>query len=415
MWVTQKEYERLTEETLGEAARARARKDGKNPGKKKKRDLRGSIPKADLEDWEKNFAMPYIRDLGANSWRKQDAAINTLISQEFTHKLVPLILETVFDGNDKAREGALETLIRMKYPDLLPFLEDRLENDKAKNVRIKAIYGLGEAGDAHSVSILLKAIDPQDMEITREVLASLESITFVPSGGLFSKPDPTQIKNKYKSWLSKHAGKTRQQILEMVLDSGGPYEKIGAVKKMYAMGDFEKLEILIDLLRHEKEDVQSEANNALKKLTGVDQGFKASITFKPTKDMYIQNWVDWFEGERERRKNAPAEGEGDGKTAKKIIPTDSIFMEIGDGGDAKEKAKKKILEMKKSASIPLCIKGLNHSDFFIRNTIFNLLITITRGEVLFGYDPKEENEAIRLNFIGKWEKWWEENKHKYEE
>ncbi len=411
IWVTQKEYEALHQKELDEVNRQKARKNG--PGKTMGGSSKLYIPDVNLEDWQKDFAMPYINNLGSSNWRTRDAAINTLISQDFTDKLIPLVLKTVIEGNPAARESAIEALLRYKYPNLLPFLEDRMLKDKDKNVRRKAIYGLGEVGDAHSVSILLKALDTDDEEIIREIIASLENITFLPSGSMFGKLDPAKIKNKYRTWLSKNSGKTRREILDMVVEGGDPYQQINAARKLFAMGEFDVLQNLINLLKNEDENVQSDANRALVDLTGVDKGFKASITFKPTKEMYIDMWQEWFDGERERKKNQPREQTAGTPGAKPVVSSNKLIMDIADGGDMKDKAKETIMKMKKIDSIPLLIENLNHSDIFVRAAVYSMLINITKGEVLFGYDPKEENATIRMNFISKWEKWWKENKDQY--
>ena len=105
-----------------------------------------------------------------------------------------------------------------------------------------------------------------------------------------------------------------------------------------------------------------------------------------------------------------AEAVGDGS---KAIGTSELVIALG-SDSKKEQARKQLMAMDKLHAIPMLLRGLNNEDFYVRAGAFVLLKKLTGQLDEMGYDPAEENEVIRVQFIAKWEEWFAKNKEKFE-
>jgi hypothetical protein len=402
LWVKPEERDRLMEEERKAAEKLRepgtaSPRNGVFMTAERNRDL--TVPPADLKSWQRDFFMKYIPDLGSNDWRKREIAIKTLISQDFSDRVPPLLLEITVTGSAPARADALDALARMKYEGAQPFFEDRALNDPSDQVRIKAMFGLGELGMSASVPVLLKTLDHENMDVVREAVAALEKITFVTYDFL-STIDVEDCRSVYRKWYEQNAGRDRREILINVAATGPPMDRLRASRILFEQGYFDAVGHMIDLLAGDDMQAKVEANAVLVELTGQDFGFDPYTTSDMIRERSIEQWREWYSREREVKKP-------DGKKDLGIsMSSENLFEAMLRGGSAKEKAAAAVTAMEKTRSIPLLLAVLNHEDFFVRAACFSLFNSITEYTDSFGYDPKEENEAVRLTYIAKLKEWF---------
>lgn len=413
LWVSKKQKEKLLVEEKDLAEQIKTQKAKGNLAERRSAgeiiSNKKYIRPAKMARWEREFFMKYIPNLGSKTWRKRQIAMKTLISQTFSHKVPPLLFEIAQIGSPLAMESAIEALTMMKYAPAAPLFEEKALEGEAEGIKIKALYGLGVIGGSASVPVLLKALDDEYKLVIDEAILALEKITFLTYDYL-GIPDIAEVKQIYEKWFQENAGKSREEILIHVMQNGPELDRIKAVELLFKKGAIETLKTLIELLSSKDIQVQAEANSKLKELTGQDFDFDPFTTSKKLKEKWIKRWDKWYYSELRT-------GNEDGyqRSGKQTFKSFELLNALGGKDIENEKANQQIRSMKRTFAIPLLIKGLDHENFYIRIKSFSLLKEITDQHEGFGYDPGEDNKAIRINFINKWEVWFSKNRTRFEE
>lgn len=409
IWVSKKEREQLKLEEARLAEQVKKRKAEVKLGIQRKSSGRQKALKpVKLHAWERDFFMKYIPDLDSKDWRKRGIAIKTLVSQKFSHKVPSLLMEVINTGSDLSRQSAIEALSMMDCPGAIPLLEEKALGDPSGPVRGRAASALGKIGGSTSVPVLLKALDDKDKDVVDEAIRALERMTFT-SFDYLGSPDIAKAKEVFEGWLHKNAGKSRKEILIDVMQHGSDMDRIKACDILYKAGDVEVMHTLVELLSAKDNDTQAEANRKLMEFSGQDFEFDPYTTSDKLKAGWIEKWKKWVHTEVTKARAGAYSKPLSGKAA---IKSNELVASLVKG--SRQQAEEQILSMKKEYAIPLLINGLNHGDFYVRVAVFSLLKRVSEVPESFGYDPSEENEAVRLNFISKWETWFTENRGKFE-
>ncbi|MFH1708673.1 MAG: HEAT repeat domain-containing protein [Planctomycetota bacterium] len=362
---------------------------------------------APLADWERDFFMKYIPGLSNEDERKRSVAIKTLVTQKFSSKVPPLLLEVLKTGSDTARGAALETLALGKFVQTIPQIEKSMRDDPVASVRAKAACALGDLGEPIAAKALLQALDDKDPEVISETIYALEKITF-SSFDYLGTPDARKAREYFRAAVTRTAGKSRREVLVQITQTGTPLERMKAVQALYGMGERSILTVLIDLLAQPDTQIQFEANVLLGQLTGQDMGFDANTTSQEIKDKAVLRWREWLG----HQLNDGSAGAAAGTNDKPALSTHELLAALD--GPKKDTAKAQIKAMPPVYAIPLLISGLGNGNFYIRAAAFSLLTEISGQYDSFGYDPNEENEVVRQNALAKWDAWFTANRAQFD-
>jgi len=410
IWVTEERKKYLVEQERKKAAKIK----GTDKDQKDNNSQFGPVilPHHDpLTDDERSFIMRYVNDLGSNNWRNRSRAINTILQQEFTHKMPPLIVNVLKTGSPNAKVSAMEILLKMNYAPALELIHELALNDNSTEVKKQAAFLLGNLGGPKSARILIKLLDDKDKNVVAEAIAALEKLTFITLDYL-GEPDVAKARSVFRGWVSKNGKKTRKEVLEEMACKGEPRNRIQACKFLFNMGEIKALYNLVKLLLHEDHNIQAEANRMLMKLTDEDFLFDHTVTNDDLKRNWASNWdahIAKLIRKAEEKKTTQY------KSDPKISSAPDIIRALDGTRKDRDEARDIIKAMAKTKAIPLLINALNSNNFFIRTRAFNLLKEITGMEKGLGYDPGESSETIRLVFINKWKQWFAQNKHTLED
>jgi hypothetical protein len=354
---------------------------------------------------DNEFISKYINQLNSskNDSEDMDAAVNTLVREDNLKYSIPLLCAALLRPDFTDLYGTSEIIRKLivakKWPQakcLVPFLAKTSERCNDPEDLYTFAYVAPLVRDRRLIPRMIELMDHPNQEVKDAATTAAAALTLLP------KKDVTTA--RIKQWWDLNHNVSDQQVFSEQLNNPDPLLALAAARGLYDFRDKNIMPVAIRLLKHADKQVNNEAIDLIRSVTGNDWGYDTSLP--PEKKAKLADEITaWWKEEQHRfvwvEDRNSAVGTPQAELLKRDPVTEWVQQMASTEGNLAQQAESN-LKGKGKEAVPGLILGLSDRGVIVRRKCDEVLKAISKQD--FGFNPRSE-PAEAAKAIEAWKKW----------